>query len=45
LGYIPLFTTFGGWGVGVPRWGLGQVTSGSIIHIDVHKFNNKFVSA
>jgi hypothetical protein len=27
------------------RMGLGQVTSGSIIHTDVHKPNNKLVSA
>ncbi len=27
------------------RWGLGQVTSGSIIHIDLHNPNNKLVSA
>jgi hypothetical protein len=28
-----------------PRWGLRRVTSESIIHIDLHKPNNKFVSA
>jgi hypothetical protein len=28
----------------VSRWGLKQVTSGSIIHIDLHKLNNKLVS-
>jgi hypothetical protein len=37
-------STLGGH-VGVMGWGLGQVTSGSIIHIDVHKPNNKFISA
>jgi hypothetical protein len=26
-------------------WGLGRVTSGSIIHMDLHKFNNKLISA
>jgi hypothetical protein len=26
-------------------WGLGWVTSGSIIHMDLHKQNNKLVSA
>ncbi len=25
-------------------WGLGQVTSRSIIHMDIHKSNNKLVS-
>jgi hypothetical protein len=30
--------------VGVLRWGLGKVTSKSIIHMDVHKPNNKLVS-
>jgi len=28
-----------------PGWGLGQVISGSIIHMDVHKPNNKLVNA
>jgi hypothetical protein len=27
------------------RWGLGQVANESIIHIDMHKPNNKLVSA
>ncbi len=31
--------------VGSPRLGLGRVTSGSIIHMDLHKKNNKLVSA
>jgi hypothetical protein len=31
--------------VGASEWGLKQVTSGSIIHIDLHKPNNKLVSA
>jgi hypothetical protein len=31
--------------VGVPRWGLGKVISKSIIHMDLHKSNNKLVSA
>jgi hypothetical protein len=26
-------------------WGLGRVTSGSIIQMDLHKQNNKLVSA
>jgi hypothetical protein len=30
--------------VGVIGRGLGQVTSGSIIHMDMHKPNNKLVS-
>jgi len=30
--------------VEVPRWGLGKVTSGSIIHMDLHKPNNKLVN-
>jgi hypothetical protein len=28
-----------------PGWGLGRMTSGSIIHKDLHKPNNKLVSA
>jgi hypothetical protein len=28
-----------------PGWGLGQVTSRSIIHMDLHKPNNKLISA
>jgi hypothetical protein len=31
--------------VGAPRWGLRQMTSGSIIHTNLHKPNNKLVSA
>jgi hypothetical protein len=31
--------------VGALGWGLGQVTSGSIIHKDLHKPNNKLVNA
>jgi hypothetical protein len=30
---------------GVPGWGLGPLTSGSIIHTYLHKPNNKLVSA
>jgi hypothetical protein len=30
---------------GAPGWGLGQMTNGSIIHIDLHKPNNKLVNA
>ncbi len=30
---------------GAPRWGLGRVTSKLIIHMDLHKPNNKLVSA
>jgi hypothetical protein len=31
--------------IGALRWGLGRVTSGSIIHTDLHKPNNKLVNA
>jgi hypothetical protein len=31
--------------VGAPKWGLGRVTSESIIHVDLQKPNNKLVSA
>jgi hypothetical protein len=31
--------------VGALEWGLGQVTSGSIIHMDLHKLNNKLVNS
>jgi hypothetical protein len=31
--------------VGTPRWGLGRMIKGSIIHTDLHKLNNKLVSA
>jgi hypothetical protein len=31
--------------VGVLRWGLGRFKSKSITHIDLHKQNNKLVSA
>jgi hypothetical protein len=31
--------------VGASRWGLGWVISGSIIHLNLHKPNNKLVSA
>jgi len=31
--------------VGDSGWGLKQVTSGSIIHTDLHKPNNKLVNA
>jgi len=30
---------------GCPRWGLGRMTSESIIHMSVHKPNNKLVNA
>ncbi len=30
---------------GAPGWGLGRVKSKSIIHMDLHKPNNKLVSA
>jgi len=30
---------------GAPRWGLGKVTSKSIIHMNLHKPNNKLVNA
>jgi len=30
---------------GAPRWGLGRLTSNSITHMDLHKPNNKLVSA
>jgi hypothetical protein len=31
--------------VKAPRWGLGRMTSKSIIHMDLHKLNNKLVNA
>jgi hypothetical protein len=31
--------------VGAPGWGLGRLTSNSIIHTDLHKPNNELVSA
>jgi hypothetical protein len=31
--------------VGASRWGLGRLTSNSIIHTNLHKLNNKLVSA
>jgi hypothetical protein len=31
--------------VGAPRWGVGGLTNNSIIHMDLHKLNNKLVSA
>jgi hypothetical protein len=31
--------------VGAPEWGLGRMTSGAIIHIDLHSLNNKLVNA
>jgi hypothetical protein len=31
--------------VGAPGWGLGRLTSKSITHTDLHKLNNKLVSA
>ncbi len=38
--------TFGVEGrAGTPRWGLGRMTSNSIIHTYLHKPNNKLVSA
>jgi hypothetical protein len=30
---------------GALRWGLGKLTSNSIIHMDLHKLNNELVSA
>jgi hypothetical protein len=30
---------------GAPGWGLRRVTSGPIIHTDLHKPNNKLVNA
>jgi hypothetical protein len=30
---------------GVPGWGLGRLTSNSITHMDLHKPNDKLVSA
>jgi hypothetical protein len=30
---------------GALRWGLKRLTSNSITHIDLHKLNNKLVSA
>jgi hypothetical protein len=31
--------------VGAQGWGLGRVINNSIIHTDLHKLNNKLVSA
>jgi hypothetical protein len=31
--------------VGAPGWGLGRLTSKSIIHMNLHKPNNKLVNA
>jgi hypothetical protein len=31
--------------VGAPGWGLGRLISNSIIHTDLHKLDNKLVSA
>ncbi len=30
---------------GAPKWGLGRMTSASIIHTDLYKPNNKLVNA
>ncbi len=30
---------------GAPRWGLGRLISNLVIHTDLHKPNNKLVSA
>jgi hypothetical protein len=30
---------------GTPRWGLGKMTSKTITHTDLHKPNNKLISA
>ncbi len=32
-------------GAGAPGWGLGRMTNKSIIHMDLHKPNNKLVNA
>jgi hypothetical protein len=32
-------------GIGVPGWGLGRMTSKLITHTNLHKLNNKLVSA
>ncbi len=45
-----IHNTFGGGGgvkgcAKASRWGLGRITSKSIIHIDLHKLNNKLVDA
>jgi hypothetical protein len=47
LGYIPWLATFGGveGHTGALRWELRRVTSKSIIHMDLHKPNNKLASA
>jgi hypothetical protein len=43
---LPSSQHFGGKGhAGALGWGLGRVTNESIIHIDLHKPNNKSVSA
>jgi hypothetical protein len=31
--------------IGAPKWGLGKMTRKSITHMDLHKLNNKLVSA
>jgi len=33
------------WCVGVPEWGLGRLTNKSIIHMNLHKPNNKSINA
>jgi len=39
-------STLGGKGrAGAPGWGLGRLTSNSIIHTDLHKPKNKLVNA
>jgi hypothetical protein len=31
--------------VGIPGWEIGRLKNNSIIHIDMHKLNNKLVNA
>jgi len=46
LGHVPWLQHFGVEGhVGALGWGLGRVINNSIIHMDLHKLNNKLVSA
>jgi hypothetical protein len=47
VGVHSLIRSTWGWKghVGILGWGLRRVTSGSIFHMNLHKLNNKLVSA
>jgi hypothetical protein len=50
LGHTPWLATFWGYKgmlmrARALRWGLGRLTSDSIVHTDLHKPNNKLVNA